>query len=59
MSPEKLKYKALKEMQERIAEADRIILTLTEDHNNTPNYVRGFDMAQEYFAKYHDKEPGK
>lgn len=48
-----------RKMELRIEDADRIILTLTEDHNNTPNYVRGFELAQAYFAKYHDGEAGK
>jgi len=36
----------------RLEEAERIIFWLTADHNSGPNYVKGFDMAREYFAKY-------
>lgn len=44
--------------EERLAEAERIILQLTMDHNSSPNYVRGFDMAHAYFSKYSDsREP--
>jgi hypothetical protein len=38
--------------KKRIELADRVILTLTMDHNSTPNYVRGFEMARDYFVKY-------
>lgn len=37
---------------ERIHEAEQVILRLTMDHNSTPNYVQGFEMARDYFAKY-------
>jgi hypothetical protein len=37
---------------ERLEQAETIIAWLTMDHNSGPNYVKGFDMAQEHFAKY-------
>lgn len=43
--------------KERCHRADHIILLLTADHNSGPNYVKGFDMAQEYFQDFHDDWP--
>jgi len=40
------KYKA------RCRRADQIILMLTADHNTGQHYVKGFDMAQEYFQDF-------
>ncbi len=37
-------------LAERVRRADACIAMLTADHNATPNYVKGFDMAQDYFA---------
>lgn len=39
-------------MAERCEAAEIIIATLTMDHNSTPNYVRGFEMAREHFANF-------
>ena len=59
MSTDNLHYLFMR-ASERIEEADRIILTLTMDHNSTPNYLRGLEMAEEYFAKYRiDWEVGR
>jgi arginase family enzyme len=37
---------------QRIARAEAVIVMLTADHNTSPNYVRGFDMARDYFQDY-------
>jgi hypothetical protein len=39
-------------LNERIESAERCMAMLTADHNSTPNYLRGFDMAGDHFAKY-------
>jgi len=45
----------LEQYKTRIHRADHIILLLTADHNTGKNYVKGFDMAQEYFQDFpHD-----
>lgn len=38
--------------EERLREAESVILRLTMDHNSSPNYVLGFEEAREYFCKY-------
>jgi hypothetical protein len=38
----------------RLAEVDRIILMLTMDHNSSPNYLRGFDMARKYYGRHYE-----
>jgi predicted DCC family thiol-disulfide oxidoreductase YuxK len=40
------------ELEKRLERADKIILMLTADHNTGPNYVKGFDMARDYFQDY-------
>ncbi len=42
----------LDQLRTRVFEADLVMLLLTADHNSTPNYVKGFQAASEYFAKY-------
>jgi hypothetical protein len=39
-------------LAERCAAAELIIIRLTMDHNSTPNYVKGFELAQAHFAQY-------
>ena len=42
----------LDQLRTRVFEADLAMLLLTADHNSTPNYVKGFQAASEYFSKY-------
>lgn len=36
----------------RCEAAEKIVVQLTADHNSTPNYVKGFDMAQDHFHDF-------
>jgi hypothetical protein len=39
-------------MASRCEAAEQIIARLTMDHNNTPNYVQGFALAQKHFRDF-------
>lgn len=39
-------------LAERCEKAEQTITMLTADHNSTPNYLRGFDMAQRHFQDF-------
>lgn len=39
-------------MAARCEAAETIIAKLTMDHNTTPNYVQGFDLAQRHFSAF-------
>lgn len=39
-------------LAERCEKAEQAITMLTADHNSTPNYVRGFEMAQRHFQEF-------
>lgn len=39
-------------LAQRCEAAEKIIVQLTADHNSTPNYVKGFDMAQNHFHDF-------
>lgn len=45
-------------LRARIARADEIILQLTMHHHSDPDYVKGYEQAQEYFSDYPPKEQG-
>lgn len=41
-------------LAERCEKAEQTITMLTADHNSTPNYLRGFEMAQHHFQDFPD-----
>lgn len=43
--------------EERLREAEQIILLCTADHNTGKNYVQGFERARDYFGKYPPMPP--